>query len=227
MSDLIPEPGPLSPDYVEPEPIAEPAEPEWQGPSQQDWEQLSETNQYLLDQLGQLAQAVGPGQDPNAIQLPPDSLLAPEDLEVISQLIAQQTAPFQQARDTWIQSEGSERARDVLADDVSKNGDFLFEGSKSETLTLAEAILPEAQARYGYGPQAAEAAIAQAAARVRQWEQSVGKAYYERQINQLRGLSGAPQEPGASTTASPQRHEPVEAGGDELAVVRKYGGFAR
>jgi hypothetical protein len=220
--EAVPDPTPdrgAFPDPSQPDP--EP-EPEAFTISQEDWEQQRQESQFIMSQLQQLAQMAQPN-DPNAIQLPEDSLLTEQDLMVVGEMIRQATAPFAETRDQWNQSEGEQRASDVIADDVARNGEFLLEGSLQKARDLSENYYAEAAQRYGPGPQAAEAAIQQACADVREWESQVGEAYYERKMNEFRTLGGAPVFPPAASTSPVQQHTSGGLGG-ERGVVKKYFG---
>src|SRR6266540_2857537 len=121
--EAVPEPGPIAPPPA-PDPFPGQTEPEPQAEqfqiSPDEWQQQRDATGYIMEQLQQLAQLAQP-QDQNAIQLPEDSLLTPQDLEVIGQLISHAVAPFQQTQEQFLQSEGEERAQDVIADDISRN----------------------------------------------------------------------------------------------------------
>lgn len=221
--EATPEPGPLSPDYTppaEPAATAEPeGPPEWFAPYAERFDQFSQSAEQLAYIAQQMEQANQPqGQttiDPFA-----------EDFQTqLDAYLEQRMAPFQYARETWEQQEGTERARDILQDNVSREGEFIFEGSTEQALRMAEAYLPEMQQRYGATAQAAEEAINAAANAVREYERSVGEAYHSRQMNQLKTLNDAPREPGAAVPPAVQTPGAPVPGGDEFAVVAKYGGW--
>lgn len=216
MSEPLPE-QPFVPAGVEPEPVVE---PEPFSIDQESWEQMQQSQEYLIGQLQQLAQMAQP-QDPGTIQLPEDSLLTPQDLDVISQLFQNQIGPIEQTREQWMQSQGNEAALDIIADDVSANGDFLFEGSKEKARDLSENYYPQFAQHYGPGPQAAEAALRQACADTREWEAQVGQAYMEREQNQLSTLAGAPRSPAQPGRPAQQQLTTVE-GGNEFDVLKKW-----
>ena len=203
----------------EPEPVVE---PEPFQISQEDWERTQQGQQYLIDRLEQIARmGEQQQQDPNTITLPEDSLLNESDLQVIGELIQRATAPFAETREQWMQSEGQGLALDVIADENAQNGEFLFEGSKQRAQDLSENYYPDYRARYGHGPDAAEAALRQACADIREWEQQVGKAYMEREQNQLATLAGAPRSPSQPGRPAAQQLTTVE-GGNEFDVLRKW-----
>jgi hypothetical protein len=215
------EPGPLSPDYQAPEPEPQP-EPWYANVTEDDWNRVNtiaqqiENAQALYEQQQQQAQFQ---QQSQAVELDP---LADDFQAQLDRYLDQRFAPFQHAQQSWEQSEGAERAHDILADNQAREGEFLLEGSSEKALLLAESYLPEMQQRHGVGPQAAEAAINAAASEIRDYERQVGEAYHTRQMNQLKTLNDAPREPG---TAAPA----VQTNGSSLpnvqAVLAKYGGW--
>src|SRR5207244_12201645 len=147
--------------------------------------------------------------------------LSPQDLEVIAQLVQQQLGPVNETRETWMQTQGNEMALDIIADDAAANGDFLLEGSKEKARDLSENYYPQFAQHYGPGAQAAEAALRQACADVRDWEAEVGKAYMEREQNQLATLAGAPRsvvQPGRPA----QQQLTTAEGGNEFDVLKKW-----
>lgn len=225
MSDLMPEGQPTP---LEPASDVEPAEEQF-SISPQDWEAIQQNQGYLMEQVGQIARALQP--DPNALAPPPDSMLTQDEWEYIQRLnqqaIQQAVAPLYQMREQYTQDVGSEYARDILSDDVSRNGDFIYKGSFERALAIADRdYLPQAIQQYGENVRAAEAAVAKAAADVREWEQNVGRAYHEQQMNQLRGISSAPRGPALTQTGAVQQHVLPE-GKDERSVVEHYFGTSR
>lgn len=223
--EAVPEPGPLSPEYAAPEPVA--PEPAWTGPSQEDWDRVSGGFDNLSQQLDYIAQMAQPQQQQYGPAQPePLDPLADNFQEQLDAYIEQRLAPVYNATQTWQQSEGTERAKDILGDNISRNGEFLFNGSNERVIREAEAYLPEFQSKYGQTPQAAEAAINAAADAVREYEKAVGEAYHQRQMNQLRRIGEAPRQPGAPAATATQTHT-LPPGGDEMSVVRHYGGYGR
>ena len=194
-----------------------PAEETWAGPSQEQWQGVEET-------LGYLAEALQPGdpgyqeQQAEPIVLDPLAENFQQQLDAyLEQKVAERVAPYQDYTTRMLQREGSELEQDILTDLAASGGEFDFKAASA----LARTYMPEAVAQYGFGPQAAEAALAQAAEDVRAYEARIGEAYHQKKLNELSTLSGAPREPGAagapatSTTALP-------TGGDEFDVLRRY-----
>lgn len=176
------------------------AETAWSGVSQEEWEQtqqaLGSMTQYVQHRMQLEQQAQQQGQP---LQFDPWS---DDPTQQILQLIESRVAPLEQTYRRIEDAEGQELAYDVIADNVSREGDFLHEGSKDLAFQLARGFLPQTVQKYGYGDRAAEAAIEQACKHVRSLEQSIGQSYYDRQTNQLATLAGARREPGSSGPAT-------------------------
>lgn len=226
MSELAPEAiAPEAPAGVE-APEA-PAEEAWSGVSADEWQQTQETlqqQQQAIEYFAQLAQPQTPFQ-----QQPP---AAPEPVQIdplddnfqsqLDQYLEQKLAPYADYTQQAILQEAESRAADILTDIVARDGEFLIDGSTEKARALANTYVPQMAQQYGYGPAAAEHALEQAAKDVRAWEQAVGEAYHQRQINQLGTLGGAPQQPGAAGNGAQQFVIP--AGGDLMDVVRRHTG---
>ena len=199
---------------VEPE---APAEPAWSGPSQEEWQAQQEAIQYLTSQRQpEPAPQQQEPQGPAEIDFFADDAQTQLDAYIESKL-----APYADYTQQAILNEAEARAQDILKDTVSRDGDFLFEGSFEKARALANTYVPEMAQKHGYGPAAAEHAIAKAYKDTRAWEDAVGKAYHERQMNQLQTLGGARSEPGAAGSAAAQQFV-IPGGGDELDVVARY-----
>lgn len=225
MFEATPEPGPLSPDYTPSAEPAAPAEPEgppeWFTPYAESYDQFRQSADQLAYIAQQMEQAQQPQQQYNVDPFADDYQ---QQLDAyVEHRLNERLSRLEQATSHWEQSEGTERARDILADNISREGEFIFEGSHERALREAEAYLPEMQERYGATPQAAEAAINAAAAATREYERQVGEAFHSRQMNQLKTLNDAPREPGAAVPPAVQTPGPPPS--DEMAVVAKYGGW--
>lgn len=197
---------------AEPAPEAEP----WTPPTREEVELMEER----LERLQLLEQQAQYGQPE------PEAEGEEEELEVwdmtadqLRSLIREEVNSTQQAEAEH--EEAMERAKDVLKDVTTRDGEFLnpAKGEK-DTLALANEILPEMAQRWGFGPKAAEAAIAKAASIVREEELVGAKAYHDRQVNEVRGLANARREP-AGTGQGTQNAAPVQGFG-EKAVVDAY-----
>lgn len=211
MSEVIPEGG-------EQPPETETAE--WTGPTKEEWESFQAfKSQVDQAQVEYQQQQAAQQQTPVAIDWLDD-----ESQQQLAQFIDQRLAPLQSFQERAALAEGDERAMAIMDDIVSREGDFLFAESREKARALADTYWPQAAQRYGATPQAAQAALEQAANDVRQWEQAVGKAYYEREVNQIRTLTGARREPGAQGTGAAQQQVVGGLGNVQGAVTNKFFG---
>lgn len=202
---------------VEPE---APAEPVWSGPSQEEWQETREALQYLAQAVPQQQPQYQQQEQPGPAEI---DFFADDAQSQLDAYIESKLAPYADYTQQAILSEAEERAQDILTDIVSRDGEFLLEGSLEKARALANTYVPQMAQQYGYGPAAAERALEQAAKDVREWEQAVGEAYHQRQINQLSNLGGARTEPGAAGSAAAQQFV-IPGGGDEMDIVAKYAG---
>lgn len=195
-------------------PGVEPPAPEpeaWAGPSQEQWEQtqqalgqLGPVSEYVQQQMAERQRYAEWQAQQGQQQARYDIDLFGEDpgsqiAAIVQHQLQQAMAPFADFMQGSQLSEAEERALDILEDDIAQNGEFLVgDGAMEAARALANAYMPELVQQYGYGPQAAEAALVRAAATIRQYEQAVSKAAIDRHLNQLRTLDGAPGEPGTT-----------------------------
>jgi hypothetical protein len=129
--------------------------------------------------------------------------------------------PVTQYQQHLQESEGQEQFKDVLHSIQQDKGEFLFQGTPDKAFTLAQQHYPEFAARYGHSDRTAEMAIEKAYEDLRAWEDAVGKAYMEREQNQLATLAGAPRSPAQAGRPAAQQLATVD-GGDEKSVLAKY-----
>lgn len=120
----------------------------------------------------------------------------------IGQMLNPLQQTFAQQQEAAVISEGEQRLADILADDVSRNGEFASDpdaDAKARDLvaTIASQIFPDIAERYGSNPRSAEIAMTRAATEVRSLLRSVGGAAVNQTQNQLATLAGAKGEPGA------------------------------
>ena len=227
MTEMAPEPGP---EQVGLEGEPAPEEAPWQGPSQEEWAQT----QQALQSLGPLAQQwqemqeqQGETERPTVDQFSDEFM--PQLDAYIEHKFEERVGPLQTFAEQQQEEEAEQRAMDIIADVATREGDFLFTdkipGTEMSSPDLARALADrfifEESQRYGRGPQAAEQALVRAVKVVRTWEQSVGKAYHEREMNQIGTLAGARREPGAAGNAAGQQLVTPE-GGDEMSVVQRF-----
>lgn len=225
--EAVPEPGPLSPNYVPPEPEPEPEQ--WTGPTQEQWEQTQamlaqtaesyETMQWLAQQAQQLQQQQmgqqGPVFDPFS-----------EDANTqLRQIIREELAPYEQLRQDVILGEAEERASDILADLQARNGEFTQSQSADLARALANQFLAEEQTKHGFGPKAAEAALERGYNTVREYENTLAQTAIERHNNQLKTLNDAPREPGTGAPVMPAVQGGKPQFNSPQDVLAHYGGW--
>lgn len=214
MSELAPE-TPVA--EAAPEAPAEPSVEYAQIPADE-WAEVSEAMQLLRQ--AQEPQYELPEVQQQAVQFDPFAENASEQLRSI---IREEMAPYATYQEQQILGEAEERAKDIVSDWQAQNGEFIQkEKANDYILARANQMVGDFQQRFGYGPKAAEAALAQACTEYRDYEISVGKAYHEREINQIRGLSGAPREPAVNGQQGGQ--QVTRQGGNEMDLVRRYFG---
>jgi hypothetical protein len=203
------------------EPAVDPAdlgeEQPWTGPSQEDWQNVTET-------LGYLAQFAQSQQQPSEEEGYPEiDPYDPQQLgEFIQQQVGQALTPYQEHLQSQQQAEHQELLHDVIADDITRNGDIMM-GQKAYPLIIGRAreMFPEYAQRYGQTNKAAEEAMQQAVSEWRAWEQELAQKAIDQHMNQLTNLSGAGREPQAGNVGA--QGVVTTPGGDEMSVVRKYG----
>lgn len=215
MSEIIADTPLAQPDADQP--VAEEA---WAGPSQEEWQQVVQGLGYLAQQVSQ--QEPEPQQSaPQHTQFDPFSDDPGEQLRAI---IREEIAPVAQYQQHEQLAEAEERAYDILDDISSRQGEIVDKDTAFPIIRAwADTMMADMAQRYGFGPRAAEAALEQAYNTYQQLEQSIGKQYTDRHMNQLTNLGNAQAEP-PPFNGSTQTTE-IPGGGDELSVVRRFGGF--
>src|SRR5215471_18872470 len=197
MSELEPE--------QTPEATPEPSEPSWQGPSQEEWEQT----QAQLQQYAQMLQPQQPQYQPQQPMAPdPFSETFQQDLDAY---IGYRMAGSQQLEQEIRLAQAEEFAMEHLDELAQRSGEF----DRDAAYARANMILMQS----GGDPMAA---LDQAAKDVREYEQRVGQAFYDRQIEQLQTNAGAPRGMPAGGTGAAQTVLSGGLGTDPLAVVRKF-----
>ena len=163
----------------------------------EDWEDTQAELRELRDWAAQQQAAQQGGQEQ------PLDPLADDFQAQLDRYVESKLQPYQGFQEQMLQGEADERALDIIKSITDEGGEFLMpERSTQMARQLAEEFLPQASERYGFGPKAAEAALEAAVSAVREYEEEVGKAYYERQQNQLGSLYRAPQPtPGSGAPA--------------------------
>jgi hypothetical protein len=199
MSEQLPEQPPV-------EAPAEPAEPSWQGPSQAEWEQTQA-------QLAQYAQLLQPQQpqygSPQAPQAPdPFSETFQSDLNAY---IDYRLAGSQQLEQEIRLAQAEDWAMERLDQAAAAGGEF----DREAAYARANMILLQS----GGDP---VAALDQAAKDVRDYEQRVGQAFYDRQIEQLSTNARAPGGLPAGGLSAGQTVATGGLGAGPYAVTRKF-----
>lgn len=212
----------LAPEPEAPAQAAPEAAPEAEAwaPSREEWD-------YVMSRFAQQEQP--PEQEEQEFQLPEidplDDNFGQTLYDIIGQAVQQHIAPITEWQQSQQTAEAQERALDILEDIASREGEF-YEQEQTFRIAhdLANSFMPEAAQRYGFGPKAAEVALQQAAKFLRDYQDAIGKAYHEKQMNQLTNLSGARTEPGVGSPGA--QLVTGQPGGDELDLVRRYTGVA-
>lgn len=212
---------------VEPEaPLAEePQQEEWAGPSQEEWAEAREALDLVRQAMQpEQQQYIDPYQQQpyQQQQQQPIDFLADDAQAQLDAYIESKLAPYASYQEQLIMGEAEERAKDIVHSLETEHGEFLDPKLSDLTMQVANQYLPQTQARFGYGPRAAEAALELAYNEMKAFEQNLGKAYYERQVNEIRGLAQAPRVPQGATGQQAGQQMVVPEGGDELSVVAKY-----
>jgi hypothetical protein len=199
MSEQIPEQP-----AIEPEPVEE----AWSGPSQSEWEDA----QAQLQQYQQLQQQLQQQQPQEQYQQPqapdPFSETFQQDLDAY---IGHRLQGAQQLEQEIRLAQAEEHAMGRLNELAQQGGDF----DRDAAYARANMILMQ----QGGDPMRA---LEQAAKDVREYEQRVGQAFYDRQIEQLQTNAGARTGLAASTIGAVQTIGTGGLGADPLAVTRKF-----
>jgi hypothetical protein len=201
MSEPVPEQPPVEP--------VEPAEPSWQGPTEEEWNatqaQLQQYAQMLQPQQPQYPQQPGPPGAPD-----PFSETFQQDLDTY---INYRMAGSQQLEQEIRLAQAEDWAHEHLDQLATKGGEF----DRDAAYARANMILMQA----GGDP---VAALDQAAKEIREYEQRVGQAFYDRQIEQLRTNAGAPRGLPAGQVGAAQTVPTGGLGNVPNAVTRKFFG---
>lgn len=196
---------------LEPEqPVEQPveAEPGWSGPTQEQWEQT----QAQLQQYEQMLQAQQaqqqPAYQPQQVQLDPFSETFQQDLD---SYLDQRMAGSRQLEQEIRLAQAEEFAMERLEQLAQQGGDF----DRDAAYARANMILMQ----QGGDPMRA---LDQAARDVREYEQRIGQAFYDRQIEQLQTNAGAPRGLPAGSLGAAQTVPTGGLGNVPNAVTRKF-----
>ena len=151
--------------------------------------------------------------------------LRAEIAAALGQTLGPVTQTLEQAQEAARMEQGEQYAQDMIADVITRKGDISEQG-KSMLRFQAEQFMPDAVARYGETPRAAEMAINQAYDTIAAYEKSVRESAVQQHANHVATLAGVPAEPGSAGIASTLPGQPMRyQTPDEL--VRKYGSVIR
>lgn len=220
MSELISEQiQSLPTDAPQAEPPA--AEPAWEGPTQDEWSQMTQAIGYLAQNLPQ------PEPEPQQPQAPQTTFdpFSDDPTGQLREIIRQELAPVAAYQQYEQQAEAEERAYDILDDISSRVGGVEIENRDTVFPIMrawADTKMPEMAQRHGWGPKAAEAALEAAYSDIQALLSAFGEGAVTRHMNQLHTLGGARQEPAAYNGATQTTELPT--GGDEMSVVHRWGG---
>jgi hypothetical protein len=188
-----------------------PAEEEWSGPSREEWEQT----QALLAQYNQqLQQPQAPQPQPHQQQAPSPPDPFEDDFQGrLDAYIDYRMAGAQQLEQEIRLAQAEEFAMTHLNELASAGGEF----DRGQAYARANMILIQ----NGGDP---VQALDQAAREVRDYEQRVGQAYYQQQIEQVQANAGAPRGLPAGTIGGAQTVATGGLGNVPNAVTRKFFG---
>jgi len=182
--------------------------PSWGGPSEEEWNAVQQGLSYVIQNMPQTN-----GEQPEE-QFDPFN----ENFGLsVRGYIDERLAPYNEMAHEMAMSEADERAKDILQDDATANGEFDLEVARLR----ADAMFPEFAARFGNTPKAAEEALHAAAQVQRDYEAGMAERALNREQNQLATLANARREPPVAGTAATGVHV-TPNGGDEMDLVRKY-----
>ena len=182
-------------------------EPSWQGPSEEEWN----ATQAQLAQYAQMLQPQQPTYQPQQPMAPdPFSETFQQDLDAY---IGYRMAGAQQLEQEIRLAQAEEFAMEHLDTLAQRGGEF----DRDAAYARANMILMQS----GGDPMAA---LDQAAKDVREYEQRVGQAFYDRQIEQLQTNAGAPRGVPASGLSGAQTVPTGGYGNVPFAVSSRLAG---
>lgn len=181
--------------------------------------QVQQAFQQYAGQQYDEGQGAQPDFDVNEFLSPLNDDFGGNLVQVIQGVVQQAQAPFLQAQQAQQAQEADARLNDVIADTISRNGELVGDSVTDRIRDQARDILNQLASRYGFNDRTAERAIEQAYQAERAYQEAVGRAYHERQMNELRGLAGAPTQPATSAHGAPV-HGDAES---ELDIAARWG----
>jgi hypothetical protein len=200
MSEPLIEQPPVEPAA---EPAVEPAAPAWSGPTQEEWE----ATQQQLQQYEQLLQPQPPP------QYGPTLSEYPTGQEIMDFIAYSQQGVNQFEQEVRL-AQAEEQAMSRLDELAAAGGDF----DRDTAFARANMIMVQ---QGGGDPMRA---LEQAARETREYEQRVGQAFYDRQIEQLQTNANAPRGLPATGGGSAQLVPTGGLGNVPNAVTRKFFG---
>lgn len=144
----------------------------------------------------------------------------------IDQRFQQIAQPLEARAQAETIQEGEQRIQDMIADDVSRNGDFPVDPdtgkspAKELIRPLADLLFNDVAATYGATPRAAEIAVSKAATLVREIVDLGRKTGVTEHINRNAELAGANRQPGAGAVGLTTRPEGPRKPGE---LARQFG----
>lgn len=178
----------------------------------------------LVDEYGNL--------DPGAFA----QFLAQRDerlLGAIDQRFQSISAPLAAREEAETIAEGEQRLTDILADDISRNGEFVAgvteeakaadKQARELVRTLANQAFPEVAQRYGMTPRAAEVAMTNAATQVRGLLKAAGLSAVAVTANHNATLAGASREAGSGAAGLATTPDGIQRPG---AIASRYAASA-
>lgn len=225
MSELQPE--------GQPQPAEAQPEVEYAQIPVEQWEQT----QQLLEQVGPLLEYVNQAQSEQMQQPQQQQPQMPDFnyddpvasvMEIVNATLDQRVAPIESYTHEQQLQEANEQARDILNDYLSEQ-QKAFLGDEQQQNYAAEQVLRAANhyvfeeaERFGPGVEAAEAAIKRAVDEELAYQAALGSAAHEQQVQQVRNVLQAPQQP--QTAGSQAAQTLVAPSGGPRAVFEKYYG---
>jgi len=185
---------------------------------------MQQTQQQLLERLEAyqrpFVEAYGsPSSQPGGGQIDPDDYLTAGQTAAF---VEQQMAGYRQM-EAQQRNEAAAAQVDSYLDELAKrDGEF----NREIAFGLAERMLDEANREYpGQPEQAVAVALDRGAARARELEAEYRKAGVEDWQNTITRIGEAPREAPVGATGGVVHQSGPIKGGDEMSVVRKYGGL--
>jgi hypothetical protein len=189
--------------------------PQDQGDQQQPYDgqqQVDAGNPFATPLPDPLDEGFGPALDSRLMAL---AQFMQEGLQQVAQ---QAQAPFQAQQFQQAATEGTERAKDILADLAAREGDFNQEAAQQLWKVFSE---PHVE-RYGMTSHAAELGLRDSAAFIRGIEKTAYERGREAYKNELDGLTGVRGEPGAGAFGGANGAQTLSDSQNPDEITRRY-----